>query len=265
MSRFHPGLVLLGGSYPEVDNFAALPPAAGEAGDIYVVLNSTGIYLINRKEAGLYYSDGATWNRLGDIVSFFQDDNFEIYNAADNTKQFIFDLSLLSPSTAVPWSIPNNSIGFLKNNGAGVLSWDGTIQNPVLFQNISSSLAVTASTTANDPVWSPLISASVALSTVSDLMVSFTTSFFSDSKVTGKFRVSLNGAPIAGTSTEVGKDGQRSAAFTHIFENISAITHSVLIEWTKNPLDKPSGVLSIDPGASPYNDHAVLFIQEIAL
>lgn len=45
-----------------VANFAALPSAASHTDEIYYVQNSTGIYLINRKNKGFYKSDGVNWN-----------------------------------------------------------------------------------------------------------------------------------------------------------------------------------------------------------
>ena len=49
-----------------VANFAALPAPATVTGQRYWCLASQGIYLINRKPAGAYYSDGTTWTWLGD-------------------------------------------------------------------------------------------------------------------------------------------------------------------------------------------------------
>lgn len=85
-----------GSTYPEVNAFADLPPAASFATKIYVVRTSTGAYVLNRKEAGLYYSNGVSWRRLGDIPSFFNDDNFKIYDGTDNTKEIRFQLSGLT-------------------------------------------------------------------------------------------------------------------------------------------------------------------------
>ena len=52
-------------AYLKVNTFADLPGAVECAGEIYIVLTATGIWGINRKRAGLYYSDGATWAKLG--------------------------------------------------------------------------------------------------------------------------------------------------------------------------------------------------------
>jgi hypothetical protein len=49
-----------------VANFAALPPPATVPGQRYWCLASQGVYLINRKPAGAYYSDGVAWTWLGD-------------------------------------------------------------------------------------------------------------------------------------------------------------------------------------------------------
>ena len=46
-----------------VTTFANLPPAASHDGELYYVQNPTGsIFLFNKKQAGLYLSDGVDWN-----------------------------------------------------------------------------------------------------------------------------------------------------------------------------------------------------------
>jgi hypothetical protein len=49
-----------------VANFAALPAPASATGEKWWCLASQGVYLVNRKPAGSYYSDGAAWTWLGD-------------------------------------------------------------------------------------------------------------------------------------------------------------------------------------------------------
>jgi hypothetical protein len=49
-----------------VTNFAALPSAADNDGLLAICVNSQGVWLINYKAAGLYYSDGADWIYQGD-------------------------------------------------------------------------------------------------------------------------------------------------------------------------------------------------------
>lgn len=52
-----------------VNTFADLPAPAGVTGQKYWVLTSTGVYLINRRNAGSYYSDGSVWTWLGNNPS----------------------------------------------------------------------------------------------------------------------------------------------------------------------------------------------------
>lgn len=75
-----------GSTYPEVNLYSELPPPATYSGKIYIVRSSSGDYVLNRKEAGLYFSTGLTWRRLGDIPSFFLSDNFQVIDGLDNTK-----------------------------------------------------------------------------------------------------------------------------------------------------------------------------------
>lgn len=49
-----------------VNAFTDLPAPATVSGQKYWVLTSTGVFLVNRKSKGSYYSDGAAWNYLGD-------------------------------------------------------------------------------------------------------------------------------------------------------------------------------------------------------
>jgi len=51
-----------------VANYAALPPAAANSGLMALVLNNSGIWLINFQSKGIYYSDGVNWNYEGDYV-----------------------------------------------------------------------------------------------------------------------------------------------------------------------------------------------------
>lgn len=73
-------------AYPQVNTFSQLPSAASNNGKIYVVLQTTGTYP-HIQEAGLYYSNGTTWSRIGDTTAFFSSANFRIYDSVDTTKQ----------------------------------------------------------------------------------------------------------------------------------------------------------------------------------
>lgn len=55
-------------TYPMVDTFGDLPEAADNGGEVYLVKTRTGTIFVDRRRAGLYRSDGASWKRLGEIV-----------------------------------------------------------------------------------------------------------------------------------------------------------------------------------------------------
>jgi len=74
-----------GSTYTEVNLYADLPSAAVNSNKIFVVRTSSGTYMTSRKEAGLYRSNGVSWSRLGDIPSFFNSNNFQIFDGDDNT------------------------------------------------------------------------------------------------------------------------------------------------------------------------------------
>jgi len=50
----------------EFNDFSSLPSAASNSGKYAIVLNSTGVWLVNRREQGWYRSDGANWIRMRD-------------------------------------------------------------------------------------------------------------------------------------------------------------------------------------------------------
>ena len=52
------GKLSVGGS---VSTFADLPVASSHNGEVWYVQTNTGVYLVNRKNKGYYYSDGSSW------------------------------------------------------------------------------------------------------------------------------------------------------------------------------------------------------------
>jgi len=50
-----------------VNTYADLPAPATVTGERWWVLTSTGVWLVNRRQKGAYYSDGAVWSYLGDF------------------------------------------------------------------------------------------------------------------------------------------------------------------------------------------------------
>lgn len=96
--------------YTSVANYAALPAASSHSGQTYLVLASQGVYFINRKAAGLYTSDGVSWNYDAEQTeAYFNDANTEFYDAADNTKIGKLDLSGLATATTSTQAWPPSS------------------------------------------------------------------------------------------------------------------------------------------------------------
>jgi len=98
-----------GSTYPEVNTYGELPSAAGNNGKTYLVRQSTGSYVLNRKEAGLYYSNNIVWRRLGDIPSFLNSDNFQIYDGSDDTKGIEVQTSGITSGTTRTLTIQDAS------------------------------------------------------------------------------------------------------------------------------------------------------------
>jgi len=68
----------------QVDVFANLPAAGTVTDQIWMVENSSGVWLINRKSAGPYYSDGRTWLAAPDVINAFHKDVAGEINALTN-------------------------------------------------------------------------------------------------------------------------------------------------------------------------------------
>lgn len=98
------------GGYTQVTAYADLPSAAAHVGEVYQVLTSTGTWLINRKPAGFYYSNGSTWEAAPDILPYFNAANLEIYDNVDNTKAVKFDVSDIATATDRTINVPNADV-----------------------------------------------------------------------------------------------------------------------------------------------------------
>lgn len=114
--------VTSGSTYPEVNTFAELPSAGSNNGSTYLVRQSTGSYVLNRREAGLYFSNGSVWRRLGDIPAFFNSDNFQVYDGSDNTKSVNFQTSGITSGQSRTLTIQDSSgtIAYLTDLNAKV-------------------------------------------------------------------------------------------------------------------------------------------------
>jgi hypothetical protein len=93
--------------YPSVTAYADLPAANLHASEIYIVLTSTGVWLFTRKSAGLYYSNGSAWSRLGDIPAYFNSANFQVYDGTDETKVVALDVSGITHATKRTLVVPD--------------------------------------------------------------------------------------------------------------------------------------------------------------
>jgi hypothetical protein len=102
---------IAGAQYVQVTTFADLPSASLFPGEIYLVKQTTGtIFLLNQRRAGLWLSDGATWERLGDLQSQFTTTNFVWFDDADNTKKTIMDLSALTTGAVRTITMPDADV-----------------------------------------------------------------------------------------------------------------------------------------------------------
>ena len=96
-------------SYAEVLNYAALP-ASPAAGTTCIVLQPQGIWLINRKPAGLYrFTDGA-WVYLGEVPDgYFVDNVLRFFDNADASKQLAFELGGITSGNVRTLTVPDKS------------------------------------------------------------------------------------------------------------------------------------------------------------
>ena len=90
----------------EVEYYADLPITIGDpiVDSAYLVRKSSGVWLINRKPAGIYIRSGNTgslsdWEYAGAFPDVFSDANFRIYNTSDSSKEIKFDVSAIAPTT----------------------------------------------------------------------------------------------------------------------------------------------------------------------
>ena len=56
----------------DAEYYSNLPPAPDRANDIYIVLKDSGVRFVNKKNAGLYKSDGVNWTRLTDLTNMLK-------------------------------------------------------------------------------------------------------------------------------------------------------------------------------------------------
>lgn len=121
----------------EVNTFADLPLASEHLGEFYMVLNATGSRLLfTYKASGLYRAEGGVWVKKNDVQLLLNDDQFTVYNSADNSKTLSFDLSTITTAT-------NRTVIFQDKNGTVALLDDITIDT---LQTVTDN----GNTTTND-------------------------------------------------------------------------------------------------------------------
>lgn len=126
-------------AYPTVNTHADLPAANSVAppDNIYLVITSTGTWPFNRKERGLWYSDGATWTRLGDVTPIFVDDVFQIRDNTDPSKILQFNVDLLVGTGLKYFKSGTGTIAEISDIPTDYLS---TNQSSLFFLTANSSL-----------------------------------------------------------------------------------------------------------------------------
>lgn len=98
-----------GTSYAEVLNFSALP-ASPEDGTTCIVLQPQGVWLINRKPAGLYRFASGAWVYLGEVPDvYFVDNVLRFFDNADASKQLAFELSGITSGNVRTLTVPDKS------------------------------------------------------------------------------------------------------------------------------------------------------------
>lgn len=86
-----------------------------DVGEIWLVRENTGTWLLNRKPAGLYQRINDTgdrdtdWQYLGEWLEEFSDANFQLYNGVDNSKVMEFDLSGIGTGQTRTLKVPDAS------------------------------------------------------------------------------------------------------------------------------------------------------------
>jgi len=98
-----------GTSYAEVLNYAALP-ASPAAGTTCIVLQPQGVWLINRKPAGLYRFTAGVWVYLGEVPDgYFVDNVLRFFDNADASKQLAFELGSITSGNVRTLTVPDKS------------------------------------------------------------------------------------------------------------------------------------------------------------
>lgn len=117
----------------EVSIYADLPVASSVSGEFWMVLNPTGSrFLLNYKAAGLYLSESNVWRKINDAQILLNDNQFAVYNAADNSKQIAFDVADIATATkrTATWPDKDGTVAMLSDLGIG--NYAQTVQSATI-------------------------------------------------------------------------------------------------------------------------------------
>jgi hypothetical protein len=124
-----------------VDDPTLLPVTLGTPAldSVYLAKAGSGVWLINRKPAGLYCrvannGDLDDWQYLGAFPEVNADGNWALYNSADPTKELKFDVSNVTTGTTRTLTVPDKS-GTLATTDAADLT-TGTLADARLSSNV---------------------------------------------------------------------------------------------------------------------------------
>jgi hypothetical protein len=100
----------------EVATYNDLPvsTSAAPVNSAYLVRQGSGVYLVNRKPAGIYVRNTANgnladWAYAGDFPDVFNDDNFTVYDGTDTSKNLKLELSGITANTTRTLTAPDKN------------------------------------------------------------------------------------------------------------------------------------------------------------
>jgi hypothetical protein len=94
----------------KVATFNLLPDATEHDNEVWLVLQSSGVPILNYHSDGLYVSTGTAWDFLGPVPDAYMDTVFRIYNNTDGSKQVAFDASHVGTGQTRTITMPDKNI-----------------------------------------------------------------------------------------------------------------------------------------------------------
>jgi hypothetical protein len=94
----------------KVATFNLLPDATEHDNEVWLVLQSSGVPILNYHSDGLYVSTGTAWDFLGPVPDAYMDTVFRVYNNTDGSKQIAFDASHVGTGQTRTITMPDKNI-----------------------------------------------------------------------------------------------------------------------------------------------------------